>query len=185
MMSLKATTEDVMGSDSVLMAKGSSKMAAIAEVSPSLAASVVASNIVGNAVYLAAKRPDGQVEGVVVLVARERDGWTNVKIMDEGMGPYSYGASAEVLAALSPTDSVYAREWRAKCAACATLKVAAQVETLHDGGRLPAGSQGVIEKLTKSNAHVRINGKLWSIGRGNLRTVTSNYTVDVSPSFAD
>lgn len=61
--------------------------------------------------------PEGYTFGLVVLQKWMRAGYENYyrKEMDETMGPCYYDAPAKVLDALSPTDSDYATEWRAKC----------------------------------------------------------------------
>ena len=66
--------------------------------------------------YGAVRHPDGRVFGLVVL--GEQHGrefaW---KDMDETMGPNAVGVSAEVLDALTDTDSQYALEWRKRARA--------------------------------------------------------------------
>lgn len=71
---------------------------------------IVASAMVGSVVY-AAVRVGDKVVGVVGVI--EGLGY---KLMSECEGPYYYGAPAEVLEKLSPTDDPWCLKWRMKCA---------------------------------------------------------------------
>lgn len=71
------------------------------------------------ALYEAVRAVDtGRVSAWVTLVARYRDGHGSqvcVKALHENMGPAEYvGVPGRLLDLLTPTDSVYANEWRAK-----------------------------------------------------------------------
>lgn len=97
--------------------KGGMEAAVLASISCFGEREIVASRMVGNEVYAAVRLKDergawGKVVGVVGVI----DG-LGYKLMAEEEGPYYYGAPAEVLAALSPTDSPWAQKWRDRCAA--------------------------------------------------------------------
>lgn len=93
------------------MPKAGSMQAAVLEsISDFGKREIVASAMVAGNVY-AAVRVGDKVVGVVGVI--EGLGY---KLMAEEEGPYYYGAPAEVLAALSPTDDPWCLKWRAKCA---------------------------------------------------------------------
>lgn len=67
----------------------------------------------------------GDVIGLVVLQQRVRGEHNyGYKAMDETMGPNEDYAPARILDLLSPIDSQYANEWRARCRANAAAKAA-------------------------------------------------------------
>ena len=77
-----------------------------------------AMNISGSVAYIAFYNgKTSKVEALVVLFEKyvPGDKYIRYKDMHEGMGPYYYGASDEVLSALSPTTNKYIMEWREKC----------------------------------------------------------------------
>lgn len=76
--------------------------------------------------YAAVERTDHvdktrQVFAVVCLVdynPRDAQGYIfGYKDMDETMGPYETGCPEDILDLLTPIDSAYANEWRARCRA--------------------------------------------------------------------
>lgn len=68
------------------------------------------------ALFLAIKIPSaGTVHGVAVCVrSNPDDGEIEFKPIDETMGPADYRCPDHILALLTPTDNLYANEWRAK-----------------------------------------------------------------------
>lgn len=84
---------------------------------------VLADAIVGTRVYYAAvetiadgKREVGAVVNLLSFKPKDPDGMTfGYKDMDETMGPYYHDCPARILDLLTPTESAYANEWRAKC----------------------------------------------------------------------
>lgn len=93
------------------MPKAGSMQAAVLEsISDFGKREIVAWAKVGPEIY-AAVRVGDKVVGVVGLI----EGLA-YKLISEAEGPYYYGAPAEVLEKLSPTDEPWALKWRAKCA---------------------------------------------------------------------
>ena len=84
---------------------------------------VLASSMVGTTYYAACERVesggDRCVFAVICLTRRNsgaRDGCTfGYKDMSEDMGPHESTCPASILDRLSPTESDYARAWRARC----------------------------------------------------------------------
>lgn len=85
---------------------------------------ILAENWKGNTYFAAMRSQKDQqnIFGLVVLVRSDGNYWMK-KTMDEGSGPYYYGASRKVLAKLSPLNKLYdpesysyknAEEWRNK-----------------------------------------------------------------------
>lgn len=74
-----------------------------------------------NTLYAAVERLDKrtgerEVGAVVILLKYTRDYFNfGYKDMGEEMGPYEAHCPASILDKLTPTDSEYANEWRAKC----------------------------------------------------------------------
>lgn len=94
------------------MPKGGMQAAVLESISCFGDRDIVASAMVGNVVYAAVRlRGGNKVSGVVGVI--EGFGY---KLMAEEEGPYYYGAPAEVLEKLSPTDDPWCLKWRAKCA---------------------------------------------------------------------
>lgn len=78
--------------------------------------SVVKSAMVGS-VYYGAIRHGDDVFGLVVLTstnARDYDNFS-YKMMDETDGPYYNRCPKSILDLLTPTDSEFANQWRARC----------------------------------------------------------------------
>lgn len=69
---------------------------------------------VGNNLYYAFKAQNGKIHGCVAIT-KYRDGEVLVKDMTEDMGPGYYDCPASILKILSPTDDVFAKEWRERC----------------------------------------------------------------------
>jgi len=69
--------------------------------------------------YAAVRRPDGETFAIVALMSwTPRSRWNfTYKLMDETVGPVESSAPRAVLAALTPTSSDYASQWRAACQA--------------------------------------------------------------------
>jgi hypothetical protein len=74
---------------------------------------IVASCIRADCAYLAIKRGD-MVIGSVARLYRSRNE-LGIKWIDEDMGPYYHECPRRVLDCLTPTDSDYAKNWRASC----------------------------------------------------------------------
>lgn len=70
-----------------------------------------------NGTYYAAMRSARVSGAVVAIVCLIQDAGREIglKFMDEGMGPRYHDAPAAVLAALTPTTSEWALNWRAAC----------------------------------------------------------------------
>jgi hypothetical protein len=66
----------------------------------------------------------GQVFGAVILTHRAPNSYHNYgyKAMTEDMGPGDYDCPPKILDLLTPTESKYATEWRARCRERATVK---------------------------------------------------------------
>ena len=76
---------------------------------------VVKSAMVGSTYYGAIRnKAKGNVFAIVVLTSM-RKGWFGTKMMDESSGPCYYDCPKAILDLLSPTESEWANEWRAKC----------------------------------------------------------------------
>jgi hypothetical protein len=78
---------------------------------------VLKSAMVGSTYYAALRVSSEKVIGVIILTCgRGKDGtlW-GYKIMDESMGPCADRCPAGVLALLTPTSSLFAKEWRVRC----------------------------------------------------------------------
>lgn len=78
---------------------------------------VLKSAMVGSTYYAALRVSSEKVIGVVILTCgKGKDGtlW-GYKVMDESMGPCEDRCPAGVLALLTPTSSLIAKEWRARC----------------------------------------------------------------------
>jgi len=91
---------------------------------------VVASNVDKDGVYLAYRLDDGRVIGCVCLIETHKQGdrvETCAKSMSETSHPFYFGASAKVLAALSPTTNEEALRWREKCRAQQSRKTSIRV----------------------------------------------------------
>lgn len=64
--------------------------------------------------YSAVRNDKGEVFAVVSTMQASRSEYI-WRHMDEGMGPYYHGCPISILDKLTPTDSVYARQWRSRC----------------------------------------------------------------------
>lgn len=95
-----------------------SARAAIAfECGDEFAERVIDAALKGNVVYAAVREHNGdQVFGLVLYTERHA-GVLYTKAVTEEMGPGDFDCPARILALLSPTDSDYAQEWRARCRA--------------------------------------------------------------------
>lgn len=79
---------------------------------------IIDSSTVKNVFYAACREDQtGQIFALVYLIQRTPRDYYNfgVKAMDETVGPCYYDCPARILDLLTPTDSEYAKEWRAKC----------------------------------------------------------------------
>lgn len=79
---------------------------------------ILASSTIKGVYYAAVRNDDtGWVWALVIKTHRAPRSYHNFgwKSMDETMGPCYYDAPAKVLDLLSPTESEYANEWRARC----------------------------------------------------------------------
>ena len=78
--------------------------------------SVVKSAMVGS-VYYGAIRHGDAVFGLVVLTSTDKRDYFNFsyKMMDETEGPYYNRCPKSILDCLTPTDSEFANQWRARC----------------------------------------------------------------------
>lgn len=75
---------------------------------------IVASKIVGDAYYAAARLEDNRIIAVVTLV--DTAGGFGWKTMDESMGPLRSACPADILALLTePAPGPYAEAWRDAC----------------------------------------------------------------------
>ena len=91
---------------------------------------VVASNVDKSGVYLAYRLDDGRVIGCVCLIETKKENGqieTAAKAISETSVPFHYGASAKVLAALSPTTDENALLWREECHKRASRKASITV----------------------------------------------------------
>jgi hypothetical protein len=79
---------------------------------------VLASSCAGGNFYAAVRNDDGEVWCLVVLCKRS-SGYFNFtyKEMDDRMGPNIDDCPAKILDLLTPTDSEFANDWRARCRA--------------------------------------------------------------------
>lgn len=66
------------------------------------------------AFYLSLRDNDGAVSAVVVLT-RRRNGYIQYRTISEKEGPLVFGASAEFINSLSPTENKLATDWRTVC----------------------------------------------------------------------
>jgi hypothetical protein len=110
--------------------KFSSKLEAACALEGFKPENVVASNVDKDGVYLAYRFDDGRVVGCVCLIETHKEGdriETCAKAMSEDMWPFYYGASAKVLAALSPTTNENALRWRDGCRKRAAVKSSIKV----------------------------------------------------------
>lgn len=68
--------------------------------------------------YAAHKQADGEVRGLVVRTQYAKNYYNfGYKAMSENEGPGYYDCPAKVLDLLTPTDVVFANDWRSKCRA--------------------------------------------------------------------
>lgn len=101
---------------------------------PHVLLKVLRSVLVDGRVYYAAVECSDREAGtrhvfaVVCLVnynLRAADGYVfGYKDMDETMGPYEIGCPEDILDLLTPTDSAYAKDWRARCRAALAARKA-------------------------------------------------------------
>lgn len=71
---------------------------------------------VGRTFYGAVRDEDGKVSAAVILINRNRGEFNfGYKDMTEAMGPGEARCPERILDQLTPTDSEYANEWRARC----------------------------------------------------------------------
>lgn len=78
---------------------------------------IVDHSVRGRVAYLAIKFvPEDRVYCLVCLLSKEGGVWS-YKPIDETFGPYYHGCPKRIINKLSPTDSLYAIEWRRKCLA--------------------------------------------------------------------
>lgn len=131
---------------------------------------IVAHNARGREHYFAIYNARTNSTEVIVVLASKRNGQIAVKVIDEGMGPYYYNASARVVDALSPTSDPTALSWRAYCREVyqkrARLKRAAIGDSVKIGEEcyLLVGKQGNtwIGRHNGSGLDYRIGRSAWS-----------------------
>lgn len=86
-----------------------------AEVRNNFIGQVIDYAVKGSVIYVAVrdKRSD-KIEACVVLTEK-RGEWWYMKYMGEEMGPCESQCPLRILRLLSPTESKYANDWRARC----------------------------------------------------------------------
>ena len=133
---------------------------------------VLKSAMVGSTYYAALRVGSEKVIGVIILTCgKGKDGtlW-GYKIMDESMGPCADRCPAGVLALLTPTSSLLAKEWRARCQA--NILNAAKKRKY---GALPIKApQGVIVKDEKGK-WVITNSKVQALGYSGVKFTKSKW----------
>jgi hypothetical protein len=67
------------------------------------------------AFYVAAKKKGDDKVFAVVFLTRRKNGFISIKVIGESSGPGQTEAPANFLNLLSPTDSIWANQWRAEC----------------------------------------------------------------------
>ena len=104
---------------------------------------VLKSSMVGSTYYAAIKsfnKTNGceDVTAIVCLTSANTKDYYNFayKDMDESMGPYKYDCPKGILDLLTPTDSIYANEWRKQC-----YEQLAKKQDKSSLSKLPIGSE--------------------------------------------
>ena len=153
-----------MGWSGMQIPAGTSKIDALRMIEgDSFVNAIVASNTVGNTLYAACRTtqdPD-VIIGAVILFERS-NGETCVKVMDETMGPYFYGASAKVLDTLTPTTDADAVNWRKVCRETVENKprpgdlVRTDADLVFSKFTLPIGTMVRVIKANKRTVDVTI-----------------------------
>ena len=85
-----------------------------AEVKGLLNGEVIDHVVVGSVIYVAVRRSDVGVYGIVVRTWKANDYWT-YSIISEDAGPLDAKCPSRILKLLSPTTSPRARAWREEC----------------------------------------------------------------------
>lgn len=134
---------------------------------------------VGGHWYVAVRSLDGKdVSAIVFKISRHKGEW-GYKDMCESVGPNLDRAPASLIKKLTPTNSEWANEWRARCLANAKSEKTAKAKTavLKNGETYNcAGLFGKVngKDLTKMQAHSVEARKFWAPEVGILYTLKKN-----------
>ena len=123
---------------------------------------VVKSCIVGTTYYAAVKRKENGVTYAVVALTQLEDGMFYFKDMSENCGPSEYNCPISILKLLSPTDNIFAQEWRKKCLANHEVQLRLRyLKKTSLAGFVIRTTKGYVSKITKAHLFLSDSYYIW------------------------